>query len=139
MAVKKAVKRTVRSAKKAATPRVNVVIPEGYEVIAGSFGTKWDYEQMPILEGIVTRKDTLDVGKGRNKRAADVMEVENVQGKFSIWKSAALGAFFDKAQIGDSVAIAYLGEKKVAGQRNPMHDFSAGIKAGTKKGRSARK
>lgn len=131
-AAKKATTRQPRAAK-AARRSNGAQLPEGFEPISGSFAQKWDYESQPVIEGTVVRKDSIDVGKGRNKRAADVMEIELDDGtKLAVWKSAALQGFFDEAQVGDEVALAYQGEQTVPGQKNPMHVIQAGIKGGRK-------
>ncbi len=121
-----------KAAKKAPVKRSapRVELPPGYETIAGSFGgQQWDVEKMPNLEGIVDKnKDDLTVGSGRNKKTQSLVEVKTDSGTYTVWKSAALYAFFDEVEEGDSVCLIYQGLRKIAGQKNPMKDIIAGIK-----------
>lgn len=106
-------------------------LPKGFQPIKGDFGTKWDYEANPILEGTVTRMDRVEVGKGKNRRESGVMDVTTKDGSVvTVWESAALRGLFQTVSPGFKVYLAYLGEKKIAGQKNPMRDFSVGFVPG---------
>lgn len=136
-----ATKRTTHAAKtpakttaqKAATKTQNmkwtkVQLPDGYTAIAsGDFGEEWDYEGMPLLEGVVegeTRE--VEVGKGRDKRVSRVVNIKTANGTFALWESASLAAFFDRVYDGAEVAVAFQGYRDV-GRPQPMKVFAAGI------------
>lgn len=126
---KKAVKKPSAPAQ---SNRVRIELPSGYEVIAGSGGgLPWDMKKLRILEGtVVLVKDIPKVGK--MKKDTQLMEVKTDDGKvYTIWRSASIAALFEQADEGDEVAFAYNGEKKIPGQRNPMHDITGGIRKAT--------
>jgi len=56
------------------------------------------------------------------------MTVKTDKETVAVWESAALRALFDEVEPGAEIFIQYKGEKKIKGQKNPMHDFVAGIK-----------
>lgn len=133
-------KAKVKTVAKAATSNGSVQLPEGYTAIVGDRGEKWDYEAHPVLEGVVEYVRTVEVGTGRNKREARIMSVRTADGRlFDVWESAALSEFFNQADEGTEVAIAFRGYVDV-GRTQPMKDFIAGVKGAPKSAhKSARK
>ena len=121
------VKAKTKSTANAKSTATGVELPAGYTAIVGNRGVKWDYEAMPLLQGLVEAIREVEVGTGRNKRTAKVMSVRTDDGAlYDVWESAALAEFFGKADEGDKVAIAFRGYLDV-GRQQPMKDFVAGI------------
>lgn len=103
-------------------------IPEGYSIISTNFAAPWQYKKNPVLEGEVV--EIKDVKKGgKIKKDTQIMTVKPQDGEMvAVWKSAALNVLFDQVEAGSEIYIKYKGEKKVKGQKMPMHDFVAAIK-----------
>lgn len=103
-------------------------IPSGYKITSTNFAPPWEYKKNTTLEGEVI--EIKDVKKGgKIKKDTRIMTVRNGSGDpVAVWESSALRVLFDQAEEGSEVFIKYHGEKKVKGQKNPMHDFVAAIK-----------
>jgi len=121
----------VRLSKQASRATGKVQLPPGYEVITGSFALKFEFKKPgDMLAGKVVRTDSIELKKGKQSRTSRVIEVETDDGvKYALWEAAALRGLFDEVDVGDEIAVQYLGEKKITGQRNPMHDFACGFKS----------
>lgn len=106
----------------------SVQLPDGFKAItAGEYGEPWDYETNPVLTGIVAGPiREMEVGKGRDKRMARIMTIETDDGRFDVWDSAALRAFFDKADEGMTVSVAFQGYRDT-GKASPMKVFVGAI------------
>lgn len=134
MAAAKKVAAKKAPAKKAAASKATnmkwakVQLPDGYTAIAsGDFGEEWDYENVPLLEGVVEGEAReVEVGKGRDKKMTRVINVATSSGTYAVWESAALRQFFDKVYDGAEVAVAFQGYKDT-GRPQPMKVFVAGL------------
>lgn len=103
-------------------------IPEGYKITSTNFAAPWDYKKNNILEGEVVEIKEVKKG-GKIKKDTRIMTVQNGSGEpVAVWESSALRVLFDQVEEGSEIFIKYRGERKVKGQKNPMHDFVAGIK-----------
>ncbi len=120
------------TAKKGAAPKREThraQLPEGFEAIEGSFAPSWDFDEMPVIQGEVTRLEYVETGVGRDRRTVRVMDIKTPSGeRFAVWESAGLRPLFDRAGKGAIVAAAYTGEVEVKGRKQPMHGFQVGIK-----------
>ena len=107
-----------------------VKLPEGFKPVS-AFASQWDYTARPVLEGVVSGPIRhITVGKGRNAREAQIMTIADDDGELhDVWDSASLKTFFEAAQPGQRVAIAYQGEREV-GQPQPMKVFVGGFLEG---------
>lgn len=112
-----------------------VLLPAGFEAIqtGGNFAPTWDMKKNPVIQGVVVGIKELKKG-GKIKNDTRILTIKQANGEeVSVWESASIRAVFDTAQEHGvnkcEVAFAYAGEKKIKGQRNPMHDISGGIKA----------
>jgi hypothetical protein len=135
MTAQKTVKKTAttKTTKSTDSKRWNgVQLPSGYEAIAvGEFGQPWDFEQHPLLEGVVSGDvRTVEAGTGKNKRESRVVTIKSDDGAlFDVWESAALRGFFEQIEDGVPVAIAFQGYRDI-GRPQPMKVFQAGIREG---------
>lgn len=124
-------KKTAKKATKAPARNKKVAyatLPEGYKAIGrGEFGEKWDYESMPLLQGVMVGDPReVEVGTGRSKRTSLVVTVETDDGsRFDVWNSSALNGFFEEAADGRECAIAFQGYEDT-GKGNPLKKFAAG-------------
>lgn len=121
-------------AKKANAGAVNkawshAALPEGYAPINnGEFGERWEFEKMPVLEGVVVGDAReVETGTGKNKRTSQVVTVRSADGKsYDVWSSASLRGFFERVEDGSEVALVFKGYRDV-GRPQPMKVFEAGI------------
>ena len=105
------------------------VKPEGFQsVTGGGFPPSHDFDLHTVLMGEVVKMRDVNVKYGKEVTATRIMEVRPVSGiTVSVWQSAALVTLFDDVAVGDHVWIAYTGEIKLKGKRNPMHGFDCAI------------
>ena len=127
----KAVKTAAKTAKKPTDSKrwSKVQLPDGFTaIIAGDFGEVWEFEEEPLIEGIVVGDvREVETGKGRNQRTSRVVNVKLESGRtLAVWCSAALEGFFDKLYDGAYVAIAFQGYRDV-GKPQDMKVFVGGI------------
>lgn len=146
MATAKKAAKAAKAAKSAGKSKANgkapnnakwkgVALPSGYNAIqTGDFGQRWDFEARPVIEGsVVDAPRDVEQGTGKNKRITRVIDVKEKDGTTTaIWESAALQGFFDSVKKGSQVSIAFRGYRPTGKGKNPMKDFVAGIKGGTK-------
>lgn len=143
MATKQAARKTTatKTTSKAAPAIDNkrwakVQLPEGYEAItADNYGEKWDYEENPLLVGVVAG-DVREVttGSGRSERTSKVVTIieEGTGHAIDVWESAGLLAWLEQIKKDDEVAIAFHGYRDV-GKQSPMKVFVASIRAASQK------
>lgn len=141
MATKKKVskKTTSRRATKAPAVIKPFTPPKGYTTMplgTGDFGTTHDFESEPVCEGKVVSIDTVEVGKGKDKKDTRVMRVETDNGAKSVWESKKLEPLFDDEPIGKHVYIQYLGIIPVKGRKQGMKDFAVALKGTASKKKS---
>jgi len=114
-------------------------IPEGMQAIGGGYADTWTPEtEGEKLHGVTTGDVKVVLLKARRKNEEDkerrcVEIANNEDGKrYTVWESAALGAFFDALEErgeGTEVFLRYEGlGKKKAGQ-NPPKLFKVAIAA----------
>lgn len=114
-------------------------LPTGYQTISnGEFGERWDFENVPTLEGSIVGIREVETGTGRNKRTSRVMTVDTGKASVDVWESAALKRFFDEADEGNECAIVFQGYRDLPGRGQPMKVFAAGLAEGTAKKSKAR-
>lgn len=103
-----------------------VALPAGFRAITtGDYGEEWDYEESPLLQGVVAGDvREVEAGTGNNKRVSRVIGVKSDDdGRiYTLWESASLKAFFDHVQRGMQVAVAFHGYRDV-GKPQPMKVF----------------
>lgn len=119
-----------------------VLLPSGFEPMqSGDFAPTWDMKKNRTVQGVVVGIKELKKG-GKIKNDTRILTIKQPDGtQISVWQSASIRAVFDTAeQLGVNkceVAFAYMGERRIKGQRNPMHDIVGGIKPLARKGRKA--
>lgn len=108
------------------TPASNVrtnVPDSDWETKVEPYGDSWDFKKNPVLEGVyngVKKVDFTDKKSGEI-RATNVYEVENSEGKWSVWGSYNIDAAFtgdDPIPVGNLVRITFEGQADTSdGQR----------------------
>lgn len=114
-------KTAAKRARVASNGAAAVALPVGYSPIAAEYGTPWEYEEHPLLEGIIEGGPReVESGVGKNKRVSRVMSVRADDGTlYDVWDSAALRGFFDQAQDGQRIAIVFQGFREIKGRSQP--------------------
>ena len=69
-----------------------------------------DFEKIPIVEGILVRKDTLVI-KGKE---VSLVVLDTEKGEETIWLGAVLKSSLGEVEVGSYVGVKYLGQEKSA-------------------------
>lgn len=114
---------------KKSAKQMHLDLPAGYIAVqSGSFAPTHDFVAEPELEGVVTELKEVKKG-GKIKNDTAVMTLDTAYGPKSVWRAAQLTVLFDAENIiGKTVYIRYDGDKKIPGQKNPMHLYTCGYK-----------
>ena len=107
-----------------------VQLAEGYTAVSSDYAEKWDYENHPLLTGVVVGDvREIESGKGKNARLFKVVTVreEDTGELFDVYESASLTNFFALVEDGSKVSIAFQGHRDT-GKQSPLKVFVAGIR-----------
>lgn len=103
----------------------NSSVPAGYKEIKGKMSNAVVWKKGVRVEGkIVAIRDIPK--RGKMKKPTQMIDIADIKtGEIvSVWHSAAIDAVF-KMKKGAQILLVYAGEKKIPGQKNPMHDIRA--------------
>lgn len=101
-------------------------LPKGFKPITGGKGSSWAYRDEPTLSGTLLKFGEVPskYKKGETQRFAEIKR-DGDGATITVWESAGTRPLFELKK-GKRIAVAYLGEKKIKGRKQPMHDFAVG-------------
>ena len=106
-------------------------VPEGWSLYQDgfSFAPVYPIEMGEVFEGVVVKIQTIDVTRDGVKVPVRLMTFTTEGDDRAFWESAALAGLFDKANVGDSVRIEYLGEVEMPSPKSPMRDYRIWVRS----------
>lgn len=82
-----------------------------------------------LFTGVVNSIKTVRQGKKRRKVKVVVCTEQDTGQMWSVWQSASLNTLMSRIRVGDTLAIQYLGERKLSKKRS-IRDYRSAIKRG---------
>lgn len=106
-----------------------VALPAGFKAIGG-LGQSWKPAKPgDTLQGVLKAVKKVNLPKKGKipARTVPVYTIGTKDGDIQVWESAGLRAL-GTVKKGKTVAVVFLGKKKIPGQAQPMRDFAVGVK-----------